>query len=125
MAVHFYNQDTDFMPQGRVAINRWVRETIHNEGYKVGEISYIFCSSATHIEMNRQYVGHDYYTDIFIDHETVADNAKGLGTDPREELLRVIIHGILHLCGYKDKTDAEAAQMRQKENFYIARFPQK
>lgn len=143
MAIHFYNQDTDFLPQGRVAINRWVRETIHNEGYKVGEISYIFCPSATHIEMNRQYVGHDYYTDIitfdycdlegrgvvsgdiFIDHETVADNAKGLGTDPREELLRVIIHGILHLCGYKDKTDAEAAQMRQKENFYIARFPQK
>ena len=88
MAVHFYNQDSDYLPKGRVKIGKWVRETIHNEGYKAGEICYIFCSSANHIEMNRQYVGHDYYTDvitfdysdlegrgvvsgdIFIDHET-------------------------------------------------------
>lgn len=142
MAVHFYNQDTDFLPKGRVKINQWVRDAIHNEGYKVGEINYIFCSSANHIEMNRQYVGHDYYTDIitfdycdlegrgvvsgdiFIDHETVDDNARLLGTAPREELLRVVIHGIMHLCGYKDKSDEEAAQMRQKEDFYLQRFPQ-
>ncbi len=141
MAVHFYNQDSDYLPKGRVKIGKWVRETIHNEGYKAGEICYIFCSSANHIEMNRQYVGHDYYTDvitfdysdlegrgvvsgdIFIDHETVADNAQQLGTDPAEEQLRVIIHGVLHLCGYKDKSDQEAAQMRQKEDFYLARYP--
>lgn len=141
MAVHFYNQDSDYLPKGRVKIGKWVRETIHNEGYKAGEICYIFCSSANHIEMNRQYVGHDYYTDvitfdysdlegrgvvsgdIFIDHETVADNALQLGTDPAEEQLRVIIHGVLHLCGYKDKSDQEAAQMRQKEDFYLARYP--
>lgn len=142
MAIHFYNQDTDFLPKGRVRINRWVRESIHNEGHKVGEISYIFCSSENHREMNRQYVGHDYFTDIitfdycdlegrgvvsgdiFIDHETVADNAQTLGTNPTEELHRVIIHGILHLCGYKDKTPEEEAQMHQKEDFYLARFPQ-
>ena len=141
MAVHFYNQDSDYLPKGRVKIGKWVRETIHNEGYKAGEICYIFCSSASHIEMNRQYVGHDYYTDvitfdysdlegrgvvsgdIFIDHETVADNARQLGTNPAEEQLRVIIHGVLHLCGYKDKSDQEAAQMRQKEDFYLARYP--
>ena len=141
MAVHFYNQDSDYLPKGRVKIGKWVRETIHNEGYKAGEICYIFCSSANHIEMNRQYVGHDYYTDvitfdysdlegrgvvsgdIFIDHETVADNAQQLGTNPAEEQLRVIIHGVLHLCGYKDKSDQEAAQMRQKEDFYLARYP--
>ncbi|MBR3682962.1 MAG: rRNA maturation RNase YbeY [Tidjanibacter sp.] len=141
MAVHFYNQDSNYLPKGRVKIGKWVRETIHNEGYKAGEICYIFCSSANHIEMNRQYVGHDYYTDvitfdysdlegrgvvsgdIFIDHETVADNAQQLGTDPAEEQLRVIIHGVLHLCGYKDKSDQEAAQMRQKEDFYLARYP--
>lgn len=142
MAIHYYNQDSDFLPKGRVKISRWVKETIHNEGCKVGEICYIFCSSASHIEMNRTYVGHDYYTDIitfdycdlegrgvvsgdiFIDHDTVADNARQLGTDPAEELKRVIIHGILHLCGYKDKTNEEAAQMRSKEDFYLARFPQ-
>ncbi|MBO7197188.1 MAG: rRNA maturation RNase YbeY [Tidjanibacter sp.] len=141
MAVHFYNQETDFLPKGRVKINQWVRETIHNEGYRVGEVTYIFCSSESHLEMNRQYVGHDYFTDIitfdycdlegrgvvsgdiFIDPFTVEDNSRILGTDPTEELHRVIIHGILHLCGYKDKSDEEAAQMRSKEDFYLQRFP--
>ena len=141
MAIHFYNQETDYMPSGRVKINRWVREAIHNEGFRVGEICYIFCSSENHIGINRQYLGHDYYTDvitfdysdlegrkvvsgdIFIDPFTVDDNAKGLGVEPAEEQLRVIIHGAMHLCGYKDKSDAEAAQMRQKEDFYLARFP--
>ena len=141
MAVHFYNEGTDYLPKGRVKLNQWVRQTIHNEGFRVGEIGYIFCSSDYHIGINRQYLGHDYHTDvitfdysdlegrkvvsgdIFIDPETVADNADLLGTDPAEEQLRVIIHGILHLCGYKDKSDAEAAQMRQKEDFYLARYP--
>lgn len=141
MAVHFYNEGTDYLPKGRVKLNQWVRQTIHNEGFRVGEIGYIFCSSDYHIGINRQYLGHDYHTDvitfdysdlegrkvvsgdIFIDPETVADNADLLGTDPAEEQLRVIIHGILHLCGYKDKSDEEAAQMRQKENFYLARLP--
>ena len=62
--------------------------------------------------------------DIFIDPFTVADNADQLGTNPEEEQRRVFIHGILHLCGYKDKSDKEAAQMRQKEDFYLQRFPQ-
>lgn len=141
MAVHFYNEGTDYLPKGRVKLNQWVRQTIHNEGFRVGEIGYIFCSSDYHIGINRQYLGHDYHTDvitfdysdlegrrvvsgdIFIDPETVADNADLLSTDPAEEQLRVIIHGILHLCGYKDKSDAEAAQMRQKEDFYLARLP--
>ncbi len=141
MAVHFYNEGTDYLPKGRAKLNQWVRQTIHNEGFRVGEIGYIFCSSDYHIGINRQYLGHDYHTDvitfdysdlegrrvvsgdIFIDPETVADNADLLGTDPAEEQLRVIIHGILHLCGYKDKSDAEAAQMRQKEDFYLARLP--
>ena len=141
MAVHFYNEGTDYMPKGRVKLNRWVRQTIHNEGFRVGEIGYIFCSSDYHIDINRQYLGHDYHTDvitfdysdlegrkvvsgdIFIDPETVADNADLLGTNPEEEQLRVIIHGILHLCGYKDKSDSEAAQMRAKEDFYLARLP--
>jgi rRNA maturation RNase YbeY len=61
--------------------------------------------------------------DTFIGPETVADNAALLGTNPEEEQLRVIIHGILHLCGYKDKSDSEAAQMRAKEDFYLARLP--
>ena len=62
--------------------------------------------------------------DIFIDPFTVDDNAEQLGTNPEEEQRRVFIHGILHLCGYKDKSDEEAAQMRKKEDFYLQRFPQ-
>ena len=132
MAVHFDNQDSDYLPKGRVKIGKWVRETIHNEGYKAGEICYIFCSSANHIDYYTYVITFDYSDlegrgvvsgDIFIDHETVADNARQLGTDPAEEQLRVIIHGVLHLCGYKDKSDQEAAQMRQKEDFYLARHP--
>ncbi len=106
----------------------------------MGEVSYIFCSSENHIGINRQYLGHDYYTDvitfdysdldgrgvvsgdIFIDPFTVEDNAHLLGTNPQEEQLRVIIHGVLHLCGYKDKSPEEAAQMRGKEDFYLARL---
>lgn len=142
MAIHFYNEGTDFLPKQRVKLNHWARETIHNEGFKVGEIGYIYCSSEYHIGINRQYLGHDYYTDVitfdysdldgrgvvsgdvFIDPFTVADNADQLGTNPEEEQKRVFIHGILHLCGYKDKSDKEAAQMRQKEDFYLNRFPQ-
>lgn len=123
-------------------IRRWIAQTIHNEGFKGGEISYIYCSGDYHLNVNHTYLGHDYRTDvitfdysdlvgrgvvsgdIFIDHETVDDNARQLGTAPREELLRVVIHGIMHLCGYKDKSDEEAAQMRQKEDFYLQRFPQ-
>ncbi len=140
MPIHFYNQETDYLPKGRMKIARWVRETIHAEGFKAGEVCYIFCSSENHIGINRQYLGHDYYTDvitfdysdlvgrkvvsgdIFIDPATVDDNARLLGTNPAEEQLRVIIHGVLHLCGYKDKSDTEAAQMRQKEDFYLARL---
>lgn len=141
MAIHFYNQECDYMPRGRVKIARWVRETIHAEGFRAGEVSYIFCSSEAHLGINRQYLGHDYYTDvitfdysdlqgrkvvsgdIFIDPATVDDNARTLGIEPAEEQLRVIIHGVLHLCGYKDKSDEEEAKMRQKEDFYLARFP--
>lgn len=142
MAIRFYNEATDYLPKQRVKLGRWIRETIHHEGYKCGEIAYIFCSSEYHIGINRQYLGHDYHTDvitfdysdlegrrvvsgdIFIDPFTVADNADILGTEPAEEQLRVIIHGVLHLCGYKDKSDEEAAEMRAKEDFYLMRFEQ-
>ena len=104
---------------------------IHNEGYKVGEINYIFCSSANHIEMNRQYVGHDYYTDIitfdyteddtisgdlFISLDTVKTNSEQFATEYDEELHRTIIHGILHLCGINDKGPGEREIMEAAEN---------
>lgn len=139
-AVRFFNEGTDYLPKGRMKLARWVRNTIHTEGFRAGDVSYIFCSSEHHLGINRQYLGHDYYTDvitfdysdlegrkvvsgdIFIDPFTVDDNAQQLGTNPAEEQLRVIIHGVLHLCGYGDKSDEEAATMRAKENHYLAEF---
>ena len=94
-------------------------------------INYLFCSEAKILEVNRSFLQHDYYTDIitfdysecnfiagdiYISPETVRSNAALFGTSFDEELLRVIIHGILHLCGQGDKSDIEAAEMRQKEN---------
>ncbi len=140
MAIGFYNAECDYLPKGRVKIKEWIRHTIHNEGYRVGEITYIYCSQPYHLEINRQYLGHDYQTDIitfdysdllgrkvvggdiFIDPTTVAENASTWKTTEREEELRVIIHGVLHLCGYKDKSPEEEATMRTKENFYLARW---
>ena len=138
MKINFYSEDCNYLPKERMKIRRWIAQTIHNEGYKGGEISYIYCSGDYHLNVNRTYLGHDYRTDvitfdysdlagrgvvsgdIFIDHETVAGNAAEWGSAPREEELRVIIHGILHLCGYKDKAPEEEKTMREKENFYLA-----
>ena len=130
MAIHFYNEETDYLPKQRVKLNQWARATIHNEGYKVGEIGYIYCSSEYHLGVNRQYLGHDYYTDvitfdystrtrvngdIYISLDTVATNAEQVDAPFLHELHRIIIHGLLHLTGQADKTPETKAQMTAKE----------
>lgn len=112
-------------------INRWIKQTAHNYEKKVGEIAYIFCNNERILEINRQYLQHDYYTDIitfddstdstisgdiFISLETVKSNAEDFCVDFEEELHRVIIHGILHLCGQDDITPELKAEMTRKEN---------
>ena len=112
-------------------INRWIKRTANNYEKKVGEIAYIFCNNERILEINRQYLQHDYYTDIitfddstnsvisgdiFISLETVKSNAEDFSVDFEEELHRVIIHGILHLCGQDDTTTEMKAEMTQKEN---------
>lgn len=103
------------------------------------EINYIFCSAQHLLEMNRQFLGHDYFTDIitfdyselkegfvagdiFIDVETVADNARLYGASRREEMLRVVVHGLLHLCGQKDKSPRANKQMHRKEDKYLTLY---
>ena len=115
--------------------SQWIKEIIGNYGKTTGHIVYIFCDDEAIIEMNRQYLKHDYYTDIitfdysennklsgdiFISIETVKTNAEKFKTDYHEELHRVMIHGILHLCGYKDKTPAEKKIIRRKEDELLA-----
>lgn len=116
----------------------WIKDIASKHGKTIGEIAYVFCDDAKILEVNRQYLGHDYYTDIitfdyceddklsgdiFISLDTVKSNSVTYGTDYYDELTRVIIHGILHLCGYKDKSDDESKAMRALEDAAIAALP--
>ena len=109
----------------------WVKAVADSYGKRVGEVAYIFCDDEKILEVNREYMEHDYYTyiitfdysegkriagDLFISLDTVASNAEQFGRPYEEELHRVIIHGILHLCGIKDKEPGEREQMEQAEN---------
>lgn len=112
-------------------LEKWIGEVAQSHGRIVGDIAYIFCGDDKIIEVNRQFLNHDYYTDIitfdysrgklisgdmFISLDTVASNADGLGVDYENELMRVIIHGILHLCGINDKGPGEREIMEENEN---------
>jgi len=114
----------------------WLEQLISNEGKKVGDINYIFCDDEYLLQVNRDFLQHDYYTDvitfdyvkgktisadIFVSLHRISENA-ALSENFDSELLRVLAHGILHLCGYKDKTPAEISVMRQKEDFYLSNF---
>lgn len=116
----------------------WIKDIASKHGKTIGEIAYVFCDDAKILEVNRQYLGHDYYTDIitfdyceedklsgdiFISLDTVKSNSATYGTEYYDELTRVIIHGILHLCGYKDKSDDESRAMRALEDEAIAALP--
>ena len=112
-------------------VRNWIAHTAESYGKKLGDISYIFCDDKRILEVNRQFLGHDYYTDIitfdythrdtisgdlFISIDTVSSNAALLNVDYAQELLRVIIHGILHLCGINDKGPGEREIMEAAEN---------
>lgn len=113
----------------------WVRRVAEAHGKRVGEIAYVFCNDEKILEVNRQYLQHDYYTDIitfdycegdrlsgdlFISLDTVRSNAEEQGTTYEEELYRVIIHGVLHLCGIDDKAPGARAVMEAEENKALA-----
>lgn len=131
-----YQTDSVKMPTIKRRENSaWVKAVAATYGKKVGEIAYIFCNDERILEVNREYLQHDYYTDvitfdysegdlisgdIFISLDTVKTNAEQLGTTYDDELHRVIIHGILHLCGINDKGKGERAIMEAAENRALA-----
>lgn len=132
--VSYFTQDTAFMYKDRRLTTRWLKEVALREGCKIGAVSVIFCSDPVILDVNRKYLGHDYYTDIitfdyceeevlngdlFISVDTVRANASEYGTLFHEELHRVIVHGVLHLIGYDDHSEADIAEMRMKENEYL------
>ena len=127
-----YNIINVSMPDIREAeVSEWVREVAKSYGKVVGDINYIFVDDETMLDINRRFIGHDYYTDhigfdysqgnalsgdIYISLDTVRTNAEQFGATQDEELHRIIIHGLLHLCGLRDKTPEERAEMQKAED---------
>ena len=112
-------------------VSAWVKSTAATYNKKVGDINYIFVDDETMLDINHRFIGHDYYTDhigfdyskddslsgdIYISLDTVKTNAELYQVEPEEELRRIIIHGLLHLCGFRDKTDEERELMQQAED---------
>ena len=132
-----FNYETEFTLENEEAISGWISNVIKSEGKKEGEINYIFCDDEYLLQINKEHLNHDYYTDIisfdytvgneingdmFISVDRVKENAVDFNVAFDEELKRVIIHGILHYCGYKDKLEEEELLMRNKEDEKIAMF---
>ena len=123
--------------KNKTKIRQWINSCAAAEQREIGEVTYLFGNDDYVLSANRQYLNHDYLTDILtfdyseggvlqgdviISIDRVKDNAKQFGVSMENELLRVIIHGILHLCGYKDKTKKEAAVMRSKEESCLQKY---
>ena len=132
-----FNYETDFELGNEEAFENWISRVISSEEKKEGEINFIFCDDEYLHKLNVEYLEHDTLTDVisfdyslgselhgdvFISIERVADNAKDFNVSFEEEIKRVIIHGVLHYCGYKDKSDADEVVMRSKEEEKIKMF---
>ncbi|MFV0541802.1 MAG: rRNA maturation RNase YbeY [Aestuariibaculum sp.] len=129
-----FNYETDFSLSNEVRLAEWISSVITNEGFKLGEVNYVFCNDNYLHKLNIEFLNHDTLTDIisfdytmgkiisgdiYISVDRVADNATDFNVDFDTELSRVMVHGILHYCGYMDKTDNDAKLMRSKEDFYM------
>lgn len=134
--IYFHSQ-TDFVLDKEESRREWIKNSIKEEGKQLGEINIIFCDDNNLLEKNKTYLNHNTLTDvitfdysgqdtisgdIFISVERVLDNSKDFKVTFEHELNRVIIHGHLHLVGYKDKTEEEQKVMREKEDYYLLRI---
>jgi probable rRNA maturation factor len=134
----FFNEDIDFKFQGKNKFKSWLKKVADKEGFSINNLNYIFCSDEYLHKINLEYLDHDTYTDIitfdnseaelsiegdiFISIERVRENSQTLNTIFEDELKRVIVHGLLHLCGYDDHTVEDKAEMRRLESEYILNF---
>ena len=135
--IQFCTEDVTFSLKEKLKHKAWLNEVAKQEGKKILELSYVFCSDAYLLEINQAYLNHDTLTDIvtfdnsedpkkiegdiFISIERVRENGEKLGTS-ETELERVMVHGLLHLLGYKDKKKEDKALMTEKEDFYIKQY---
>ena len=130
-----YNSETDFVLNQAENISGWITKTIESESKSEGDISYIFCDDDYLLDINVKYLNHNTLTDIisfdytdeglisgdiFISIDRIKENAQKYNVSFEDELYRVMIHGILHFCGYKDKTKEEEQLMRSKEDYYLS-----
>ncbi|MDC9724286.1 MAG: rRNA maturation RNase YbeY [Urechidicola sp.] len=130
-----FNNEIEFKLENKECLLEWIAQTIEKEQFKLGEVNYIFCSDEQLLVKNIEFLNHDTYTDIisfdytigklisgdiFISIDRVTENSKTFNTSFQNELNRVMIHGVLHYCGYKDKTDDDKSLMRSKEDYYLS-----
>lgn len=135
--ISYQKIDTPFELKGKRKINTWIKAAASEENFSLGEIAIVFCSDDYLLKINQEFLQHDYYTDIItfdycennvisgdlmISIDSVKDNASHFDVLFHEELYRVIIHGILHLCGYDDHTPEDQKVMREKEDYYLCKL---
>jgi rRNA maturation RNase YbeY len=135
--ISFSSNEIKFRLKNKAQVCKWLELLIHQSGFSSRSISIVFCSDAFLLEMNRNYLNHDYFTDIitfdysdkqqlsgelFISVDRVKENANDRKLQYEEELLRVIAHGVLHLMGFKDKTKKDAVNMRKAEDSALQQF---
>jgi probable rRNA maturation factor len=136
--INYFTEDISFTLKHKTIIKNWLKETIAAEGYVLQEMNFIFCSDAYLLTMNQQYLNHDTFTDvitfdnseelkmivgdIFISIDRISENADKFSREFINELCRVMVHGTLHLLGYKDKGKAAKLQMTEKEDHYLSKL---
>lgn len=136
--ISYLAQGVELPPINQMAVNEWIAQVAQRHGRVVGDLTYIFCNDEKILEVNRQYLQHDYFTDIitfdyssrkrisgdmFISLDTIKSNAELFERAYNEELMRVVIHGVLHLCGINDKGPGEREIMEMHENEALAILP--
>lgn len=137
MSIQYFNEDIAFPKVKKRITTSWIKQVIFIEEKRVGDISFIFCSDEYLLDVNRKYLNHDYFTDIitfysvegneingdiFISVDRVKENSKEFETSFDNEVHRIIIHGVLHLLGYKDKAKKDKKLMTEKEDLYLKLF---
>jgi probable rRNA maturation factor len=134
MGIQYFNEDVPLPKLKKRKSTNWIKTTILSEGKRVGDISFIFCTDSYLLEVNKTYLDHDYFTDIitfdyvdgilingdiFISVDRVLDNSVEFKATFEDEMNRILIHGILHLLGYKDKNKKDKILMTEKEDYYL------
>lgn len=136
--IHFFFQGTRITLSDRTRLKTFIHKLLQGEGKKLVSLNYIFCTDQALLKINQEHLGHDFYTDIitfelsenrneivaeiYISVDRVKENANTLGIPLKHELLRVMFHGALHLCGFKDKKPTEIKKMRKMEDQWLTRF---